>query len=211
MTAIKRFWIGGGGALLPLLITLIGADLAVLIDQHDQLSSGMIIGAGIRYLCLFILGGIVAALHTDERKPLKLVQLGIAAPALVTSYISVGPVSAATNTLSFQWPGIVSSAYAAEAKSERTAGGREIVLAGDLLGDIFKGWSKPLDRSVKKAPKNPQKAAADAPAKRKSSARRARTAAKPSQEELKKRRRMLIERRQKIEQELKTLERQTNN
>ena len=41
MSGLKRFWIGGSGALLPLLITLIGADLAVMIDQHDQLTPGV--------------------------------------------------------------------------------------------------------------------------------------------------------------------------
>jgi len=197
MSGLKRFWLGGSGALLPLLITLMGADLAVLIDQHDQLTTGMIIGAGIRYLCLFILGGAVAALHSDERKPLKLVQLGIAAPALITSYISVGPANA-TGTHAFHIPGIVGSAYAAEMARDRLSQQGELTLASGILSDIFKGWSQPLDRTVRQTARIPDDAkpstAAEKPAK-----------SKP-RNKLEKRRQTLLEQKKKIERELKSLE-----
>lgn len=163
MTGLKRFWFGGSGALLPLLITLIGADLAVLIDQHEQLSSGMIIGAFIRYLCLFILGGFVAALHSDEKSPLKLAQLGIAAPALITSYISVGPVNA-TALQAFQIPGIISTAHAADRSPGQNSRHGEIIIASGFFSDVLKGWSQPLDRTVKAKRRSVPRPAAARPA-----------------------------------------------
>lgn len=201
MTGLKRFWFGGSGALLPLLITLIGADLAVLIDQQEQLTSGMIIGAGIRYMCLFILGGFVAALHSDEIKPLKLVQLGIAAPALITSFISVGPVSANT-AQAFQMPGIISTAHAADSTLGRNAATGNIIVASGFLNDVFRGWSKPLDKTVKRASvqKNQKKARKKNPRKSKPSV------AKPTLNEVEKRKQALLERKKKIELELKQLE-----
>lgn len=206
LTGIQRFWIGGGGALLPLLITLIGADLAVLIDQHDQLTTGMVIGAGIRYACLFILGGTVAALNSDENKPLKLVQLGIAAPALITSYISVGPVNA-NITQAFRMPAIVSSAFAGEPASDHGPRAGEIVVASGIFSDILKGWSQPLNRAVKRAPSKPPKpktkrtANADGPAS-------SPAAAKPLSPAQLKQKEALLKKKMKIEQELKRLENQ---
>lgn len=201
MTGLKRFSFGGSGALLPLLITLIGADLAVLIDQHEQLTSGEIIGAGIRYLCLFILGGFVAALHSDEIKPLKLVQLGIAAPALITSYISVGPVNA-NITNAFRMPGIISTAHASDSRFKQNLESGEIIVVSGFLNDVFKGWSRPLDKTMRKASVETGKKKA----RKKHSGGNKASAAKPTQSNLAKRKQALLERKKKIELELKQLE-----
>jgi hypothetical protein len=91
MTSSTRFWIGGGGAMLPLLVTLLAVDLGPLIDHPDLLSVGTYVGAAIRYIVLFAIGGIVAALNSDEVQPVKLVQLGIAAPALISTYVNAQP------------------------------------------------------------------------------------------------------------------------
>ena len=72
MTTSNRFWIGGGGALLPLLVTLLAVDLAPLIDNAPHLTIGTYVGAAIRYLLLFAIGGVVAALNSDEIQPIKL-------------------------------------------------------------------------------------------------------------------------------------------
>ncbi|MDA1327089.1 MAG: hypothetical protein O3C34_20410 [Proteobacteria bacterium] len=187
--------------MLPLLITLIGADLAVLIDQHEQLTSGMIVGAGIRYMCLFILGGFVAALHSDEIKPLKLVQLGIAAPALITSYISVGPVNANT-AQAFRLPGIISTAHASDSRLEQNVATGEIIVASGFLNDVFKGWSKPLDKTVRRASVETDKKMVG----KKDPGKNRPSVAKPTLNEVEKRKQALLERKKKIELELRQLE-----
>jgi hypothetical protein len=91
MTTWHRFVIGGAGALLPVLATLLAVDLAYVIDHFRDYTLGIYVGTGLRYLLLATLGGAVAALNSDEKKPIKLVQLGIAAPALIASYVNAQP------------------------------------------------------------------------------------------------------------------------
>ena len=91
MTHWRRFWIGGGGALLPLLVTLLAVDLAYIIDYYRDYTFGTYVGTALRYVLLFAAGGAVAALNTDEINPIKLVQIGIAAPALIASYVNAQP------------------------------------------------------------------------------------------------------------------------
>src|SRR5277367_3721758 len=88
MTPWQRFWIGGGGALLPVIATLLALDLGSMIDHYKDYTVGAYVGTTIRYALLFVLGGAVASLNYDEVQPIKLVQLGIAAPALVASYVN---------------------------------------------------------------------------------------------------------------------------
>ena len=90
MTRQMQFAFGGLGGLLPVLATLVAVDLttiSAMIDKHE-LTEGYCVGIGLRIVGLFLLGGIMAALNTDVRNPLALVQIGIAAPALVASYLS---------------------------------------------------------------------------------------------------------------------------
>ena len=98
ITGWGRFWIGGLGALLPLLVTLLAVDVGGLIDHHENLTLGIYVGTAIRYVVLFALGGIVAALNSDEEKPIRLVQLGIAAPALITSFVNLSPATTKTES-----------------------------------------------------------------------------------------------------------------
>lgn len=82
----QRFAIGGGGALLPILATLLALDIPSIVDHIHLYTVGVFVGTALRYALLFVLGGIVAALNSDESKPIKLVQIGIAAPALIAAY-----------------------------------------------------------------------------------------------------------------------------
>jgi hypothetical protein len=122
MTYWTRFWIGGGGALLPLLVTLLAVDIGPLIDKAPHLTIGTYVGAAIRYLVLFTLGGIVAALNSDEVQPIKLVQLGIAAPALISTYVNAQSLkpppaqTAAVQSRMFSLD-VISSAHAADARA----------------------------------------------------------------------------------------------
>jgi len=141
MNGWRRFWIGGGGALLPMLVTLLALDLASLIDHAGEFSMGTYVGAAIRYVILFVLGGIVAALNSDEVQPIKLVQLGIAAPALVASYVNAQPPKSDVPpqprhaTLD-----LISSA---QAMDQIRAPRGTLVLAG-FLADVLQGIAVPL-------------------------------------------------------------------
>ncbi len=141
--ARRRFWIGGGGALLPLLVTLIATDLSSIIDHYDLLTPGLVVGTGIRYLALFVLGGIVAMANTDEQKAIKLVQLGIAAPALISSYLNVGsPSGGALADMSLVRPAM--AAPMAES-------GAPVQVAG-FLRDVLRGSTGTVGEAVKKEP-----------------------------------------------------------
>lgn len=84
MTPQKRFILGGLGALLPIIASLVNL---VEIDMNT-LTSGKIVGATIKDCALFFLGGFLAYLHEDEIKPFKIVQIGIASPALILALMS---------------------------------------------------------------------------------------------------------------------------
>jgi|GEM_PF-5888253 len=136
-----RFAIGGLGGLLPIIAGLITVDLAVfsaLIDRQD-FTLGICVGYAVRVLCLFVLGGIIAALNSEVTNPMSLVQIGIAAPALVTSYLngaalvrSTDQNRAAPETTSISHL-FISPAHAQEGAA------REIRLAGGFFGDVLDG------------------------------------------------------------------------
>src|SRR5262245_9004119 len=88
MSKIAVFSLGGLGGLLPVLTGVLAVDLASVIDHANLLTLGNYLGYLIRVAVLIILGGTVALLNVEVRQPLTLVQLGIAAPALITAYIN---------------------------------------------------------------------------------------------------------------------------
>lgn len=157
----RRFWIGGAGALLPLLVTLLALDLPEIIDNYSELTMGIYVGTFIRYFALFVLGGVVAALNSDENRPIKLVQLGIAAPALISSYFNVESPQAVASIASDQFTKIAifmhtedgfslfSSAHASEAKQFDEQSQDRIILASGFLEDIIKGATKSVGNAVK--------------------------------------------------------------
>jgi len=144
MTPTKRFWIGGAGALIPLLLTLLALDVQPILEDSSKITWPLCAGALFRYLVLFIIGGVVAAMNSDEIKPVKLVQLGIGAPAVLTSLISANtpqakvfqpqPVAqpAARPTGSLFPLGIVGTAYAMERVANGGQGHPNIRLAGNI-------------------------------------------------------------------------------
>jgi hypothetical protein len=142
MSGSQRFAIGGLGGLLPMIVSLLSFDLASVIDNLDTFTTGIYIGYLIKLIALIALGGIVAALNSDSATPWTLVQLGIAAPALITAYINGAGVSGPTNKAgqpSSSIP-VISSAYAAEASDHVP-----IVSVG-FLGDVIRGATVPLPK-----------------------------------------------------------------
>lgn len=137
MSKFIRFGIGGLGGLLPLLATLVAIDLSAIASLIDSggFTLGLFVGYAIRILGLFALGGIMAALNSEIRNPLALVQIGIAAPALITSYMSGAaiintqlPSSSTTSNFLF------SSAYAGQTHSTGN-----VILAQGFLKDVIQG------------------------------------------------------------------------
>ncbi len=95
MTKQKKFFLGGGGALAPLLVSFIVADVDTLIMYFKDLSNNGIYelaGYATHVAGLFVLGGVWASLHKSERDPKKLFQLGVVAPAVITAMLNASNV-----------------------------------------------------------------------------------------------------------------------
>ncbi len=137
-SGMRRFWIGGAGALLPLLVTLLALDLAPIIDHPDRITLGIAVGTTIRYVALFALGGVVALLNSDEDKPIKLVQLGIGAPALIASMLNAG--SPAAPRISLLDVLGVGSAYAQDSK--------QVLVAQGFLGDVLRSVTGSVGNAI---------------------------------------------------------------
>jgi hypothetical protein len=131
MSRTEMFLLGALGGLLPILVSLLTVDLAPIIDHYSALTPGNYIGYGIRVLVLLILGGTMALLNSEVKQPFSLVQLGIAAPALVTSFINGAP-AAAKPQVDHAFFAIISTASAQDQISQP-----RIRLAGGLLGDVI--------------------------------------------------------------------------
>jgi hypothetical protein len=142
-----RIAFGVVGGLLPVLVSFVTLDqsaIAQLIDKHE-ITEGLCVGYGLRVLSLAALGGIMAFLNSDVTAPLTLVQLGVAAPALVTSYltgasINNAPQSSQTN------PGtsIVGIAYAEEYYPYSVEYTTNVLKISSFLSDMADGFKPGL-------------------------------------------------------------------
>lgn len=157
MSRTSMFLLGALGGLLPILVSLLTIDVASFTDGPHALTIGNYIGYGLRVFILLLLGGVMASLNSEVRTPMSLVQLGIAAPALITSYMNgtslkPPPSPSATNDASLSF---VSPAYSAP--SNRQA---PYVVAVGFLSDIQRGFGTRLDtlqqqnRAIEGAAKN---------------------------------------------------------
>ncbi len=80
-----RLIIGGIGGIAPIIISLLVVDLRSLITDMQMMDA---IGLAVRCSVLVFIGALVGYLHQDEAEPFKVFQLGIAAPALLTTAIN---------------------------------------------------------------------------------------------------------------------------
>jgi hypothetical protein len=116
-------------------------DPATVIAHLGTLTLGIYVGYLVKIVVLFALGGTLAAL-SDSATPWTLVQLGIAAPGLITSYINgaaiSGPTDIARQATSSMT--LISSAYEADAY------GQAPVIAAGFLGDVLRGATVPLPK-----------------------------------------------------------------
>jgi len=122
-----RLIIGGIGGIAPIIISLLVVDLVSLINDLQTMDA---IGLAVRCAVLIFIGALVGYLHQDESEPFKVFQLGIAAPALLTTAINgygvVGPNAAlkemkAENTHQHNnWSlQLISSAHATETRKNK--------------------------------------------------------------------------------------------
>lgn len=88
--ARQRFVIAGVGGVMPVLLNLVVIDLQTILLGATALTIASYL---IRAVALFALGGLIGWLHRNEVDPVKLFQLGIAAPALITAAINGGRVA----------------------------------------------------------------------------------------------------------------------
>src|SRR3979409_895422 len=155
MTRKEVFFFGAVGGILPILVSILSIDLSPIIDHPGSLSLGNYIGFGLRVVALIIAGGVVALMNSNVKTPLTLIQLGVTAPALLTSFINAGgPVKEANAALSRHASApfaIVSVANAAELSPQN-----RVQVADNILKDIGAGFSTRLD-SVSRANQANQK------------------------------------------------------
>ena len=142
MTAWKRFLYGGIGALMPVLVTIISLDIGGVLSKHEILTTANVFGILIRYIVLFFIGGFIAYLHQEEHVPFKLFEIGIAAPALITSLIAVSAVPKAPSPPgakpgNFSNVSFVTPAYASDTPNYETS--KQPLLLAGILGDIADG------------------------------------------------------------------------
>ena len=165
MTSQKRFLIGGLGAIMPVLVTLLSIDISAALNDEIDWSFANMLGIAFRYILFFAIGGFIAYLHSDESKPFKLFQFGIAAPALMSSWVSIQGINATPiqpqNVQSAQIEfSLFRSAYAqateqAVSKTTKKTSFLSEVFSG-LTGSVYREIKKPEDKSVtdKPTPKN---------------------------------------------------------
>lgn len=116
----SRFLWGGLGALAPTLISLAILDHTAVTDYISNIDQKTLAlaGYGFRVVALFAIGGLWAYFHRSEVEPLKLFQLGIVAPAMITGMINAGRVSddaSGGGTAWLDFPiALTASAYAQE-------------------------------------------------------------------------------------------------
>lgn len=124
---------------MPVLVSLLAIDIGATFDSDLGLTAGNIVGFVVRYMILFLLGGFVAYLHDDETKPFKLFELGVAAPALITSLITAQGVVAEpqSSTASREQQAIFSLIGVAHAGELHSDG--ELVVAAGFFNDLIKG------------------------------------------------------------------------
>ncbi|SOE87011.1 Sporulation related domain-containing protein [Burkholderia sp. YR290] len=148
----KRFLIAGVGGIAPILVSLAAVDLETLLFKITVIAT---LAYAIKVLVLYAIGGFVGWLHSSENDMRKLFQLGIVAPALITTALNGGrvPVPKAPEPMrdnpsvressrpatGSNWT-VLSPAYAEETELKSTDG-------STMKGSV-KQWSLPYETPV---------------------------------------------------------------
>lgn len=98
---------GAAGGLLPIVLNVLVVDLALTFQEA---TTPAVLGFVVRVLVLLVIGALVGYAHRDERSAWKLVQLGVAAPALLTALVNGDQ---RTKKVALEW--LTAPAYASQA------------------------------------------------------------------------------------------------
>lgn len=90
MSNYQRIIFGCLGSITPSLMNLLVIDIETTFKAITLM---VLIGYVIRVLILCYIGGLIAYLYKDENSPIKIFQLGLAAPALITAFINAHNIS----------------------------------------------------------------------------------------------------------------------
>ncbi|SHI19640.1 SPOR domain-containing protein [Ferrimonas marina] len=88
MNNLQRITLGAIGGITPFLITLLSIDFHSVFGGYKALDW---VGLAVRCIILIFLGALVTFMHKNETENFKLFQLGLAAPALLATYINGSP------------------------------------------------------------------------------------------------------------------------
>jgi hypothetical protein len=80
MTPQRRILLAGLGAMMPVILNLTVVDLGSIVNEFTLVAC---LGYAIRVVVLFLIGGLVGFLNSDEVTQTKVFQLGIGAPAML--------------------------------------------------------------------------------------------------------------------------------
>lgn len=103
MGSLQKFYIACLGALTPIITNLLVVDLNTSLHNLSAIEG---ITYAIRLFALCASACIVVFLNSDEQRPVKLFQLGVMAPALLTSLINGATISIKANAQAPMNPGI---------------------------------------------------------------------------------------------------------
>jgi len=131
MGPVQRFFIACLGAMTPILTNLLVVDLNTSLTNLQVIDG---VTYAIRLFALCASACVVVFLNSDEQRPVKLFQLGIMAPALLTSIINGAAISIRANGQGPQhaaiqgyfprhadFPSLIGSAFAQPARLPRRA------------------------------------------------------------------------------------------
>jgi len=81
----QKLLLGGLGASMPLLLSLLTVDLQTSLQHVTKI---VLVGYLIKWIVLFGVGAFVVFLYSDETNKMKIFQLGITAPALLMMFVN---------------------------------------------------------------------------------------------------------------------------
>jgi len=129
-----RIAIGAIGGISPIIISLLVVDVVQLFNETGLMDG---IGLGIRFFVLIFIGGMVGYLHNQEEEPFKLFQLGIAAPALLTTAINGNSIANQTfmkeHKADAQYHFFIKSAHAADTDYKNLSDFKEAKISNTQL------------------------------------------------------------------------------
>jgi hypothetical protein len=124
MTVVQKMILGAVGAVTPLALNLLVVDQLTLVN----LTFLACVGYAIRLLVLVGLGSLIVYLNIDEENRMRIFQLGVAAPALVTALLNGANQRSLLQNQQFVTPQTASIFVATLHAQEKTAPVREFVI-----------------------------------------------------------------------------------